>query len=179
MTATENADEVFARLMAKQAELDRMRKAIQELQSLEDADDGIEEAAAPAVAEEPDDDEEQQAMIATLLAKRDELQRMQQMIASLQAMETAPAEEEAEEEEEEEEEAVDDSEVSARPLPAAFGPAHASPPPRPAAPACSAPIAHRACPLPLSLPLRTRTDGGDGPLTSREAARADAHARGD
>ena len=123
MTATENADEVFARLMAKQAELDRMRKAIQALQSLEDADDGIEEAAAPAVAEEPDDDEEQQAMIATLLAKRDELQRMQQMIASLQAMETAPAEEEAEEEEEEEEEAVGQRGERA-PWPAAFGPAH-------------------------------------------------------
>ena len=151
MTATENADEVFARLMAKQAELDRMRKAIQELQSLEDADDGIEEAAAPAVAEEPDDDEEQQAMIATLLAKRDELQRMQQMIASLQAMETAPAEEEAEEEEEEEE-AVDDSEVSARPLPAAFGPAHTR---VPAAPTGRAGVLRTDCsprvpPSPLS-----------------------------
>ena len=75
-------EDVFQRLMAKQAELERMRRAIQELQSLDDA-----EEAAPAVAEEPEEPEEeeeeeggmeeQQKLIATLLQKRDELLRMQ------------------------------------------------------------------------------------------------------
>ena len=84
------ADEadVFERLLAKQQELERMRRAIQELQALDDS-----EAAAPAVAEkelpieyeeEEEEEEEgeetleeQQALIATLLQKRDELLRMQ------------------------------------------------------------------------------------------------------
>ena len=72
-------EDVFQRLLAKQQELERMRAAIKELQSLEDVEE-IAEAPAPAIKEvdEPEEEEEdQQALIATLLQKRDELLRMQ------------------------------------------------------------------------------------------------------
>ena len=78
-------EDVFQRLMAKQAELERMRRAIQELNTLEDVEEekpAPEPEPAPAAAEEGDEldgDEldEQKTLIATLMQKRDELLRMQ------------------------------------------------------------------------------------------------------
>ena len=76
-------------------------------------------AAAP-LQEEEDEEEDQAALIQQLLAKRDELLRMQEMISNIQAMGEAQAAraqvadlDEEEEEEEEEEEGSDDDEAAA------------------------------------------------------------------
>ena len=83
-------EDIFKRLMAKQQELERMRAAIKELQSLEDAEEDYDTSPGPVVEEvqvgqeeaveeeeEGGDDDDQATLIATLLQKRDELLHMQ------------------------------------------------------------------------------------------------------
>ena len=77
MSSTE-ADDVFSRLLAKQQELERMRRAIQELQTLDEAPaPEPEPEPEPDPEEEEEDPEDQKAIIEMLLKKRDELLRMQ------------------------------------------------------------------------------------------------------
>jgi len=116
------AEDLLAKLMAKQQELLRMRQAISELRQLHDGEPEPAPAAAAEEEEEEKEDEEEgaedeAALLQELLQKRAELQRMQAAIQQLESLGSdafsgmgGAYEDEKDEEDEDEDEEDDDDE---------------------------------------------------------------------